>query len=388
MTTVKWLNSQTPGAPTLSGTAGDMLSVLNACLVNGWGSAVVDSIVVVSNVATVTKSGHPFSPGQIAEIAGAAPAGLNGQKRVLTTTASTYTFDATGIPDQTATGVITHKVAALGWTKPFADAGNVGVYRLNSVEGTGSYLRVTDSGTSDARCVGYESMSDLSTGVGPFPTGLQQPGGTYWPKSGTANSTTRPWILVGDDRGFYLCSSPYQDAGMGGVGSSWKLVAYFGDFTSNKAVDPDRAMISGSSTPTSSSLATTIRCMSFRSSSVTSAYLRRGTSGIGGAVQLYRTWHKPVPSSADSYSGDSVASLSFPNPADNGFYVSPVDLSEVNMYRGQAPGFYCTAHNLYTGTPLPETSQINGVVGLPGRTLMSIATSNGVGLVDITGPWR
>ena len=41
-TTVKFYNSSMPGAPVLSGSAGAMLAVLQACLVDGWGAAAVD----------------------------------------------------------------------------------------------------------------------------------------------------------------------------------------------------------------------------------------------------------------------------------------------------------------------------------------------------------
>ena len=50
------------GVPQLSGTAGALITVLDACLVNGYGSVTLDSITVTSNVATCTKStGHGFT---------------------------------------------------------------------------------------------------------------------------------------------------------------------------------------------------------------------------------------------------------------------------------------------------------------------------------------
>ena len=41
--------------PQLSGTAGALMTILDACLVNGYGSDTLDNLVVASNVATCTK---------------------------------------------------------------------------------------------------------------------------------------------------------------------------------------------------------------------------------------------------------------------------------------------------------------------------------------------
>jgi hypothetical protein len=69
-------------------------------------------------------------------------------------------------------------------------------------------------------------------------------------------------------------------------------------------------------------------------------------------------------------------------------YVGKMHLSEQNQYRGTYPGMYVTPHDLVTGFPIPETSLIDGVVGLPGVTLMGVTVSNGVVLMDVIGPWR
>src|SRR5690606_26703121 len=111
-TSVKFYHSQMTGAPVLTGQAGKLIDVLDAVLVNGWGLATVDSVVIASGIATVTRaSGHPFEAAGVALIADATVTGgsINGEQRVLSATATTYTFDATGIADQTATGTITHK---------------------------------------------------------------------------------------------------------------------------------------------------------------------------------------------------------------------------------------------------------------------------------------
>lgn len=84
MTTVKRCNAMS-GAPTLNGVAGSLIAVLDACLVVGSGWLADPSVTVSGEIATATFStGHSFEPDVIALVTGATPAGLNGEKRVLT----------------------------------------------------------------------------------------------------------------------------------------------------------------------------------------------------------------------------------------------------------------------------------------------------------------
>jgi hypothetical protein len=121
-TSVKLLHSAMPGAPVLSGTAGALINVLDACLVDGFGVSAVASLVVAGEVATATMSGgHSGEVGSVMTVAGATPSGLNGEQKVLSVGGgnTTLTFDATGIADQTATGSITIKMSGAGWGRRF-----------------------------------------------------------------------------------------------------------------------------------------------------------------------------------------------------------------------------------------------------------------------------
>jgi len=192
------------GAPRIAGTIADGITFFDAVLINGFGQLTLTSLSVTSAVATATISaGHAYMQWSVVEIAGATPTELNGRKRVLSVTATELTFAATGVSDGTATGTITCKIPGAGWTKPYTGT-NLAAYRLNSTTGTGSYLRVDDTGTTDMRVVGYSAMTDISTGTDPFPTEAQVAGGAYIRKSSVASTTGRPWTLVADDRGFYL----------------------------------------------------------------------------------------------------------------------------------------------------------------------------------------
>ena len=150
-------DSSMTGAPVLSGTAGALRAVLKACMVDGFGAGAVPTLTVAAGIATASFAGaHPYRIGTIAQFGGATPAGLNGQKRILSTTASAVTFDATGIADGAATGTITHKVAAAGWQELFAGSvTNVLCLKPTVVEATGCVLRIDDTGTTNARVRAY-----------------------------------------------------------------------------------------------------------------------------------------------------------------------------------------------------------------------------------------
>lgn len=232
MTAVKNFHSALTGAPTLSGTAGSLIAVLDACLVDGFGLKTADSVTVSGGKATINiSSGHPYEADLIVLVAGATPAGLNGLKRIESTTTTAATFDATGIADGAATGTITVKIAPAGWQKVYSGT-NIAVYRSQDVTGTRMYLRVDDTGTTNARVVGYESMTDVNTGVKPFPLSVQISGGGYWPKSSAAGSTARAWTVIADSRSFWIHTQTSASTGLSGS------VFGFDDFTSYKSGDP------------------------------------------------------------------------------------------------------------------------------------------------------
>lgn len=389
-TTVKFIHSAMVGAPALSGTAGAMIALLDALLVNGFGSGTVDSVVIAGGVATVTRSaGHSFEIGTVALIAGATITGgsINGEQRVTGVTTTTYTFDATGLSNQAATGAITHKVAPLGWTKVYAGT-NLAAYKSSDVAATGCLLRVDDTGTKAARVVAYEAMSDVNTGTGQYPPNSQVAGGGYWPKSSTADATARPWELAGDTRLFYV---PVQFQA-GSTANS--LLAVFGDIISAKSPDAYSCVLHSSPTDPTASGAGTISTEFDNGDSTTmtggATVLSRAYTGLGTPVSLRKSFSTFVGSNAGVRSGSTGGSLmAYPNYADGGLYLVPHFLSETNnlVLRGQSPGFYCAPQSIGSAQ-FANRDSVNGVAGLPGRTLKALNSSTGVFFFDVTGPWR
>ena len=83
--TVKYFNSGMTGAPQIANNWGDLVTMLDACLVNGFALKAIDTLTFANGIATATiSSGHAYRPFQVVEIAGAEQTEYNGQFRVLT----------------------------------------------------------------------------------------------------------------------------------------------------------------------------------------------------------------------------------------------------------------------------------------------------------------
>ena len=383
---VHTFDSTMTGAPVLSGTAGALRAVLKACLVDGFGAGAVATLTVAAGIATASfADAHPYRIGTIAQFGGATPAGLNGQKRILSTTASAVTFDATGVADGTATGTITHKVAAAGWQELFAGSvTNVLCLKPTVVEATGCVLRVDDTGTTNARVRAYEAMADASTGVGPTPLESQMAGGLFWPKSSVASTLARTWYMVADERGFYLAVAP--------AGSDRYTLLFAGDIASLKSGDAYGCLLTGNQADQTNTSAVPDGCVGYSHRSArTGAYLVRAHTAIGQSTAAQRIGAHHNGSTADVYAGTAGYSLgTYPNGPNNGLMTGPLELVALGI-RGTLPGLLHPVQDC--GSVFATGGLVDGTDDLAGRRLMAIRTGPpasgtvGTAILDITGPW-
>lgn len=388
---VKIFHSGMAGAPQLSQTAGAMLGILDACLVNGWGVTTASSVVVASGICTMNfAAGHPFEVDSLALVAGATPAGLNGEQRVLSITTNTITF-ATALADQTATGTITAKVASAGWAKVFTGT-NLAAYQSANPASRLPFLRVDDTGTLNARVVGYESMTDINTGTGPTPTAVQMSGGLYWPKANTATGT-RAWALIGDDKSFYLWIAPNISYPLAG------FTGFFGDILANRTNDAYAWAITGAASDAASLSAANMSQFAASGAgnptNVLGSYSPRPVSGLGSAQLIHR--HAPSAMYNNPYtSGSASQQWDFPNVGDNALLLVPVygvvaTTVGGSAYgvRGRFPGQFFTPQKV-GGSNYTHLSR-QSVGGKRCLTLQNPAcagTSDGVGFLDISGVWE
>lgn len=389
-TSVKYFHNLLPGAPVLSGTAGSLINVLDACLVNGFGVSAVASLVVAGGVATATISGgHSGEVGSVMLVAGATPSGLNGEKKLLSVGAgnTTLTFDATGISDQTATGSITVKMAGAGWIKPFTGT-NLAAYKSANVTASGCYLRVDDTVGKTARCVGYEMMTAIGSGVAPFPTLSQRGGGTYWTKSAVADSSARGWLVVADDRAFYLLT--FYNLTYGGPGGA---MMFFGDLVPTRSGDAWACALSGYASDKSGSAPGDNNDFGMMALVQGELYLARSFPAVGGSAQAYKAFSLLVPSSSTILASGN-GPMMYPNGPDSGLYLSPMNVFELfyNCLRGAAPGLYCCPQNLPIGLFAPggRIASVDNMIGREIRAMPfgSSLTTAAIAFFDCTGPWR
>lgn len=386
MATVKVFSSTDPGAPVLSGTAGALLTLLKICLVDGRGLSSVVSLTVASGIATATYSaGHPFAVGSVGLFAGAAPAALNGEQRILTTAANTVTFAAPGVADGAATGTITSKLAPAGWQLVFSGT-NLAAFKPSAVEATGCVLRMDDTGTTNARVVAYESMSDVSTGVGPTPLVSQVAGGLYWPKSSAANATARPWIVVADERGLFIATDP--------AGAGRYTVLYAGDIASLKSGDAYGYLLTGNQSDQTNTSAVPDGCCGYSHRNARGgAYLVRSHTAIGQSIAAQRIGAHHNGGIHDVYAGVPGYSFgTYPNGPNNGLMTGSLELHALGI-RGTLPGLLHPVQDC--AAAFATGAVVDGSGEFAGRRLLAIrAAPPGAGLtagtvfLDTTGPWE
>ncbi|PKO73047.1 MAG: hypothetical protein CVU23_04760, partial [Betaproteobacteria bacterium HGW-Betaproteobacteria-17] len=181
-----------------------MLEVLRVCLLNGFNTRSVTSIVVASGVATATAATHGYTStyGKLLLIEGSGEALLNGRKQPLSVTTNTFTYAAPGVADGTYTGTITAKRAPLGWAEALTGT-HKAIFQRTAPEANTQVLRVEDSDALYTRLVMAESASDVDTLTDPAPTTAQLSGGAYLYK-GQNNTTPKRWAIVGNHRFIYL----------------------------------------------------------------------------------------------------------------------------------------------------------------------------------------
>lgn len=141
---VKWFSFDNANAPQLTNAWGCLIDVLDACLITGFGSQNISSLVVSNGVAKATfGTAHNFKQFQVVEVSGVTQTVLNGEFKIIGLTPTTIEFLVSS-PDLTATGTISAKLAPLGWSKSFSGTQKA-VYRAKDTSSNPYFLRVDNS---------------------------------------------------------------------------------------------------------------------------------------------------------------------------------------------------------------------------------------------------
>jgi hypothetical protein len=355
--TIRVYRSTDAGAAalTLSDTAGKLIAILDACLVNGYAVGTVSSITRSGTTATITFSAAHglLDRGNYVTIAGADQAEYNGEFELIPATSTTATFTVSGSPATPATGTITATKTGAGWTKPFS-----GTNKAAYLQGTGSngrYFRVDDTGTIAGRAVGYESMSDVDTGTAAFPTAAQVSGGLYLPKS--SSTTNRAWIVIATEKYCYFYD---EYAGTSASAPVW----FFGDFDSDLSTSDayNTAIIAGTSASYSANNG--ISAQAGSAAVQAGNYCARSYTQTGGSQQLYKGGNY-IMSNLSAYFG--AGGVAYPDPVSNGLVYTPIYIIEPTVIkRGKLPGILAPFHNL----PLTHLDTFVGTGDYAGKTFL------------------
>lgn len=235
----------TPGQLTLEGS---VIAILDACLVNGFNAVGLASLNQTGGVATAhTLSNHNFSVNDWIDQSGAVQAAYNGRFQILAKTANTYQFNVPSGTTATATGTITAKHPAAGWTKPFS-GDNAGVYKTKAGSSLGIAFQINDNMPhEDPYGANVFTMRQIFEPVGYPDSGTQLGeaveqakvirGGVADSVGGVPYTTAHGWVLVADHKTCYLifCGNVpdligYQPS------MHWTMVA-FGEFKSFNSSD-------------------------------------------------------------------------------------------------------------------------------------------------------
>jgi hypothetical protein len=361
-------------APVLFGGPGSLISLLDAVLVNGYGSTFASGVLTsdgtapaVGDTVTVGSITYTFvasvaSGAAYGVLVGTALASILSLSRAINgtgTAGSDYTAGTLPNPDAWATGTTspltisarkggttgnsialsraaagtphysvsgatltggggTDSKSGAGWAKAYSGAFGQAAYRPPA--GTRFYLQVDDTGPGlgagrEARCFGWETMSAWNTGTGQFPTG-------------TASTT-----------------------------------AFFSE------VQPGVTTLLGH-------------------------WLPRNFAGAGGSTIFIKMGDPGLAQLGVSGSDALKGNLAFPNPADGGLYVAPLRiidysppgaaLGTVTDLRGRVRGLYHMPHPI---TGFADGDTFTGIGDYAGRAFTIVKGVNGGMIAVETTAW-
>lgn len=320
------------GHGTLSGTAGELTNILDACLVNGTASQSVTGITRSSTTATATVAAHGIPVGQTGwrTISGANESDYNGTYLVTSVTATTFSYTVANSPTTPATGTIVYKTPGAGWTIAYT-ATNKRSYYMGSGALARKYFRVHDNatgtaGAKEALIRGFHTMTDVDSGTAPFPTAAQSAltdNSHIIRKSNTATSTVRAWDVWADDRTFILLIAN------GDVASTYSST-YAGEFLTMASGDTTCAILIAKYVENTATFAfdpsfATNYTSNIVNGAVTQAGHNKYTCGdLFGANASTGCGLVPFPfQSAESGVSTQQANgiIPYPNPLDGGLYL-------------------------------------------------------------------
>lgn len=381
---VIYYDSTETGTTTLNATAGTLVTVMDAILVNGFNAKTAVSVTVAAGLATMVVSTHNYKTDRKLLVAGATPTGLNGIKRILSVVdANTVTFDATGVADGVATGTITCKRAPLGWTKVDGDSTH-GLYKRKDLTARANLYRLTDSSGQFAFAGMVDTGTSMSAYTNLVPTVFTDGGSII--KSGDGTGTARQWFAMGDGTSFYIFIVTGGE-GVHGFG--------FGDLKAYRSDDTTASFVIANSSNFVPYWVINPNADLSSGIPTHSCWVAHSFDGTGGYQPL------AISNVGNTAGPGSINGAVFPSPYDNGVpVIENMPAFEANyirpIARGSFPGMACSF------APVAQVAgmgvQVFGPSGSGKVYNAYYAQTAGSGsgptssttsvLLDSTGPWQ
>lgn len=263
--------------------------------------------------------------------------------------------------------------SAAGWAIPFNDNYEKIVFQ----NGTGSrqrYWQVTDNFIQNpnmASIYGYETMTDLDTGTGKFPTDQQivTPQYSSIHKNDSQTQAARYWIIYANHKLCFLLINPQNSIDFSGAG-----LYVFGDFVSLNVDDPYNSLLIGRHRQENS---VSYNGLASQSCTITNTldghHLIRSYTQLGGSIRFGKH--------ADNYK-DGVL---FPNPVDGSMIISRFWVTEASgVIRGYIPGLW---HLNSSYSQFTQGDQFTGTGPLAGREFEIVRVYQGAVAIETSNTW-
>ena len=261
---------------------------------------------------------------------------------------------------------------AAGWSNPYSGT-NIEAFTNSSTGGTGYGILVTDTNAQYASMVGYESITGGGVLTNQFPTSAQVATGLVIFSSVTADATPRPWLLIADEKRFYLWIGHNVTTTTGLATTGYAQLFFAGDLIGLNAADHYRFMVVGGITATATTdYIGSISQYASNGSTLQGHYLARNYAGT--------TISRPCGKTASNINGMAtsigVSGVQYPDQASGGMLLSKVYVNDADIafqIRGTMPGLFNPLHNL-PGNP---GDSFSGVGPLSGKTFLLLDAPNG-----------
>lgn len=276
-----------------------------------------------------------------------------------------------------------------GWSKPFTGT-NVAAFKTGAGS-NGMYLRIeepVDTNTSypSAKVRGFETMTDVNTGNGPFPQPSLLPNGLFWYKSysGSAAADPRQWWIVASESFLIFMIQTYPSQWVGNPGYYSELFM-FGDLENTGPNDAYATIILGE-TATSGNSSQDWPMESVSTNATKSGlYMPRAYTGIGASIQAGMA-HDTSKSGVSGW-GSNSSYLQYPHGPDGALLMSKVWVHQPGStnqaaLRGTIPGIWAPLQG-----GLSRLDTFAGQGQLAGKNFMVWAHYSTRCAVEISDTW-